>query len=91
MDKPRINAFEVVLLIVGLTVAILGFHLINLVFKGYVNISWLMLIAIFNWLMLLIIFISLSISVDVSKKQLAQMEIIASILDQIKGKKGKKM
>ena len=80
MVIAKISAFEVVLLIVGITSAILGFKLINLVHSQDGTVSWMMVIAIFNWLTLLVLFISLSLAVDVSKKQLAQMVEIANLL-----------
>jgi hypothetical protein len=51
------------------------------------ELSWLMVIAIFNWLMLLVLFILLSITVDVSKKQLGEIKNIVYLLEQKKGKK----
>ena len=86
MTKTRINAFEIVLLIVGVTAGFLGFKLINQVYVAEGTVGWLMVIAIFTWLMLLILFISLSVAVDVSKKQLIELKNIVDIL----GKKGKK-
>lgn len=87
MVYRKISIFELVLLIVGVTSGILGFQLINKIFIAENEISWLMIIAIFNWLMLLVLFISLSLSVDVSKKQLAKMEIMVYLLNKNKGKK----
>jgi len=86
-NKIKISIFESILLIMGLTVAILGFHLINKVYITELKISWLMIIAIFNWLMLLVLFILLSITVDTSKKQLDEMKNLIYILSQKKGKK----
>ena len=87
MAGKRISGFEIVLLIVGVTTGVLGFNLINQAYSLQKNISWLMIIAIFNWLMLLVLFISLSITVDVSKKQLAKMEDLVELLSQKKGRK----
>ena len=84
MLKTRTSTFELVLLIVGIGAAILGFQLINQVYGLDGKISWLMVIAIFNWLMLLILFILLSITVDVSKKQLAKMETLVELFSQKK-------
>ncbi len=80
MPVAKITTFEVVLLIVGITSAILGFKLISIVHSQDGAVSWMMVIAIFNWLTLLILFISLSLAVDVSKKQLAQMEEVVNLL-----------
>jgi len=87
MVNTKISAFEVVLLVVGVTTAFLGFQLINKVFSAQGSLDWFMLIAIFNWLMLLVLFISLSLSVDVSKKQLIEMKNMVELLTQKKGKK----
>lgn len=87
MFNTRISTFEIVLLVVGIGAGILGFQLINQVFGLDGKISWLMVIAIFNWLMLLVLFILLSITVDISKKQLAKMENMVDLLKQKKGKK----
>ena len=49
MPDNKMNVFEIVLLVVGIGVAILGFQLINQVYKieNY-QLSWLMIIAIFS-------------------------------------------
>ncbi len=87
MAGTQVNAFEIVLLMVGLTAAVLGFLFINQVYITEGEISWLMVIAIFNWLMLLVVFVSLSVGVDVSKKQLAEIQKIIYLLEKKKGKK----
>ena len=87
MAKARLSTFEVVLLIVGIAVALLGFKLINQVYTIQGTVSWSMVIAIFTWLMLLVLFISLSVAVDVSKKQLVELKNITELLSQKKGKK----
>ncbi len=87
MPNTRVDTFEVVLLVVGITAAILGFQLINYVYAQEGMISWMMVISIFNWLMLLVLFVSLSLAVDVSKKQLAEMKNIVYIFSQKKGRK----
>ena len=46
-----------------------------------------MVIAIFTWLNLLVLFISLSLAVDVSKKQLAELRNIVTLLSKKGGKK----
>lgn len=83
----RISAFEIVLLVVGIAAAILGFLFINQVFSEEGKITWLMIIAVFNWLTLLVLFISLSLAVDISKKQL---EEIKNLAESIQGRKGRK-
>ncbi len=87
MADTQVSAFEIVLLMVGITAAVLGFLFINQVYLIERDISWLMVIAIFNWLMLLVLFVSLSIAVDVSKRQLAEMKNVVYLLSQKKGKK----
>ena len=87
MAGTQVSAFEVVLLMVGLTVAVLGFLFINQVYLIEEEVSWLMVIAIFNWLMLLVLFVSLSIAVDVSKKHLSETRKIVDLFSQRKGKK----
>ena len=89
MVESRISTFEIVLLIVGVGAAILGFMLINQAFSIEKEVSWLMVIAIFNWLTLLVLFILLSITVDVSKKQLNEFKKITATLEQEKIKKRK--
>ncbi|MFH0868195.1 MAG: hypothetical protein V1831_02695 [Candidatus Woesearchaeota archaeon] len=86
MSNTKISTFEVVLLIVGITAAVLGFQLINQVYISE-GMSWLMIIAIFNWLMLLVLFVSLSLAVDVSKRQLNEMKNMVYIFSQKKGRK----
>ena len=87
MSKPGISAFEIILLIVGIGVAVLGFQLINQAYAIEQEISWLMVIAIFNWLMLLVLFISLSLGVDVAKQQLSEMHNLIELLTKKKSKK----
>jgi len=85
--EAKISAFEIVLLVVGIAATFLGFQLINQVYNVEKQISWSMVSAIFNLLMLLVLFILLSISVDISKKQLAKTEIMIYLLNRTKGKK----
>lgn len=87
MAEAKISAFEIVLLVVGIAASFLGFHLINRAYSVEKEITWMMIIAIFNWLMLLVLFVSLSLTVDTSKKQLAELKNLAEIIKQRKGKK----
>ncbi len=80
MPDSKMNVFEIVLLIVGLGAAILGFQLINQVYRAESQISWLMIIAIFNWLTLLVLFILLSLMVDVSKKELNEIKMLIYLM-----------
>ncbi len=67
MIKQKISSLEIILIISGLTIAILGFKLINTVYIKEGQMSWLMLIAIFTWLMLIILFVLLGLIVENSK------------------------
>ena len=87
MTETKISAFEVILLIVGVSVAFLGFHLINQAYIVEKEITWMTIIAIFNWLTLLVLFILLSLTVDTSRKQLAELKNLANLLAQKKGRK----
>ena len=88
MVYKKMSAFEVVLLIVGVGAAVLGFQLINRVYKAENGqISWLMVIAIFSWLTLLVMFILLSLVVDSSKKELEETRTMIYLLSKKKNKK----
>ena len=81
MAYSRTNVFEIVLLIVGIGAAIMGFQLINQVYKAENSqLSWLMVIAIFSWLTLLVMFILLSLMVDTSKKELNEIKAMIELL-----------
>lgn len=83
----KMSVFEIVLLAVGLGVAVMGFQLINEVYKAdNSQLSWLMIIAIFSWLTLLILFILLSLMVDVSKKELQEIKTMIYLLYEKKKK-----
>lgn len=88
MPDNKMNVFEIVLLVVGLGAAVLGFQLINQVYKAENSqLSWLMIIAIFNWLTLLVLFILLSLMVDVSKRELNEIKTMIYLLSESKKKK----
>lgn len=87
MANAKVSAFEIVLLVVGLAASFLGFHLINRAYIVDKEITWMMIIAIFNWLMLLVLFVLLSLTVDTSKKQLAEIKNLADLIGQKKGRK----
>ena len=87
MTNHKMTAFEIVLLLVGLGAAFLGFQLINQVYTGdNKELSWLMVIAIFNWLMLIVLFVSLSLTVDTSRKQFNEIKNLTEILTKKKRK-----
>lgn len=84
----KMNIFEIVLLVVGVAAAILGFQLINQVYNTESGqLSWLMIIAIFNWLTLLVLFILLSLMVDVAKRELNEIRTMIYLLAEGKKKK----
>ena len=88
MSDNKTNVFEIVLLLVGIGAAILGFQLINQVYKNENNqLSWLMVISIFSWLTVLVMFILLSLMVDVSKKELKELKTMVDLLSQNKKNK----
>jgi len=94
MEDGKISTFDIVLLIVGISVVFLGFQLINKAYKAEQSqFGWLMIIAIFNWLTLMILFILLSVMVDVSKKELREIRALIYMLsekqDMINSKKKK--
>jgi len=66
----KINFFEVVLLIVGISVGIVGFMMINSLYQVDPVISWDLLGAVFLWLILIVILILAATMEDV-KEELA--------------------
>ena len=85
MPDTKMNVFEIVLLVVGIGAAILGFQLINQAYKlEGSQLSWMMVIAIFSWLTLLVLFILLSLMVDVSKKELNEIKMMILLLSKKK-------
>jgi len=87
MLKSKISSFEIVLLFVGIATAYLGFRLINHAFLVEQDIGWVAVTAIFSWLILIVLFVSLSLTVDIAKKQLRATNEIHNFLTQPKGKK----
>jgi len=88
MSDSKMNVFEIVLLVVGLGAAFLGFQLINTAYRAESGqVSWLMIIAIFSWLTLLVMFILLSLMVDVSKKELKEIRMMIYLLSEKKKRK----
>jgi len=87
MADTKTSIFDIVLLVVGIGAAFLGFQLISQAYKiESGQISWLMIIAIFSWLSLLVMFILLSVMVDVSKKELNELKMMVYVLSQNKKK-----
>ena len=87
MAETKTSIFDIVLLIVGVGAAFLGFQLINQAYQAESGqVSWLMIIAIFSWLSLLVMFILLSVMVDVSKKELNELKMMVYALSRNKKK-----
>lgn len=81
MNEKYLNAFDVVLLVVGIGATLLGFQLINQAYRAESGqVSWLMIIAIFSWLSLLVMFILLSLIVDTSRKELREIRNLITLL-----------
>jgi uncharacterized membrane protein len=53
----RLNFFEKMLLLVGISVTVIGFYYINKIYTGEGHISWALLQAAFLWLLLLFMII----------------------------------
>ena len=88
MAENQISVFDIVLLVVGVGAAFLGFQLINQAYRAENGqLSWLMIIAIFSWLTLLVMFILLSVMVDVSKKELKEIKMLIYLMSEAKKKK----
>ena len=86
-SESRVNTFDMVLLVVGIGVAFLGFQFINQAYKTETGqVSWLMIIAIFSWLTLLVLFILLSLMVDASRKEVSEIRTLISLLENKKKK-----
>ena len=88
MTESKWGVFDVVLLVVGVSVSLLGFQLINklYIFEGH-KLNWMMILAIFTWLILLILVVMLSLIVDMSRKQFAELKNLIFLLSSDKKKK----
>ena len=68
--RTKYTTFEFVLLAVGLSISILGFHMIN---QAYIadayKVSWPMLISIFSWMNILVMLIVTGLIIDSTKKK----------------------
>jgi surface polysaccharide O-acyltransferase-like enzyme len=53
----RLNFFEKMLLLVGISVTVIGFYYINKIYTGEGHMSWALLQAAFLWLLLLFMII----------------------------------
>lgn len=78
----KINLFEMVLLVVGVSAAYLGFKFINVMYLSEGGLSWNMVIAIFLWLIMLLLFILMSLNVNIGKNQLVEIQRISNLIRQ---------
>lgn len=69
-DLRRVNVFEIILLLVGLAIGIIGFITINNLYSAQGALSWQMLISVFLWLVLIVLLILAATMEDV-KEELA--------------------
>ena len=81
----KINFFEIILLLVGISAAFLGFKFINLLYLADGYLSWNMILAIFLWLIMLLLFILMSLQVNVAKNQLNEIQRIAKVVEEKMG------
>lgn len=80
-EKRKPNLFEKALLIVGVIVIIIGFFMINKLYRSDGMLTWDLLIASFLWLILILMLVLASSSQDI-KEELAI--IINEIKEEIK-------
>src|SRR3989344_5361439 len=83
--KRKTSIFEKLLLVVGLSVLVMGYFLINSVFisEGY-ELSWGFLQTVFLWLLMVIFIVMLAIGEDIKESILLdQFEEIRSLRDDI--------
>lgn len=84
----KANLFEKLLLIVGLAVGVIGFYLIDKIYRieGYLN--WFMVVAIFSWLTLIFLIIISDTNEDLKEEfvivQKEQNEYLRDIKDLLK-------
>tara|TARA_Y100000310_G_scaffold327718_1_gene394531 strand:+ start:1563 stop:1988 length:426 start_codon:yes stop_codon:yes gene_type:complete len=85
----KINMFEKILLAVGLAVTVGGFYLINRTYANLPGLSWIMIVAIFGWLILIVLFVISSTSVDVKeelgiiiKEQVDEVKLLKKIVNE---------
>lgn len=86
MDIRKLNTFQIVPLLIGLGATFFGFKLIKEVYLiNNSQISWLFVLAIFNWLSLVVLLVFLSLLLDSSKKELGKLDVVIYLLS--RGKK----
>lgn len=90
--KRKTSIFEKMLLVVGLTVLVVGYFMVNSVFQSEGGrLSWGLLQTVFLWLLMVIFIILLAIGEDIKEglllEQTEQLRAIKEALTK-KGKKG---
>ncbi|MBI2542486.1 hypothetical protein HYV80_07320 [Candidatus Woesearchaeota archaeon] len=86
MGIKQLNAFQIIPLVIGLGATFFGFKLIKEVYLiNNSQISWLFVLAVFNWLSLIVLLIFLSLILDASKKGLGKLDVVIYLLS--RGKK----
>ena len=84
----KANLFEKLLLVVGLAVGVIGFYLIDKIYRveGYLN--WFMVVAIFSWLTLIFLIIISDTNEDLKEEfvqvQKEENEVLKEIRDLLK-------
>ncbi len=84
----KTNFFEIILLVVGISAAYLGFSFINQLYLAEGALGWDMVIAIFLWLIMLLLFILLSLNVNIAKNQLQEIQHISKLFEEKFGSAG---
>lgn len=85
INVRKTNMFEKLLLIVGLAVGVIGFYLIDKIYRveGYLN--WFMVVAIFSWLTLIFLIIISDTNEDLKEEfvsiQKEENEVLKEIRD----------
>lgn len=86
MNFRHLNTFQIVPLLIGIGAAFFGFKLIKEVYIiNNSQVSWLFVLAVFNWLSLIVLLVFLSLLLEASKKELGKLDVIIYLLS--RGKK----
>ena len=87
MQFKQLSVLQIAPLVIGLGAAILGFQFIKEVYIiNNSQISWLLVLSIFNWLSLVVLIIFLSLIMDTSKRELGKLDVIIYLLSHNKKK-----
>jgi len=83
----KANFFEKLLLIVGLAVGVIGFYLIDKIYRAEGYLNWFMIVAIFSWLTLIFLIIISDTNEDLKEEfvymQKEQNKYLREIRDNI--------